>query len=167
MDKKTLFFITILGLLIATQVKAVCPVCTIAVGAGIGLAEWLGIDDTIAGLWIGGFIVSLIIWTISWLNKKNIRFKGRAAMITVAYYLITILPLRFAKNVWHPLNEMLGMNKLIMGVAIGSIFFFAGTMFHGYLRKKNGGKVHFPFQKVIVPISPLIVLSIIFYFITK
>ncbi len=61
-----------------------CPVCTIAVGAGIGLSRWLGVDDLISGLWIGGLIVSLIGMTILWLNKKNLKnnFLRLAIIIT-------------------------------------------------------------------------------------
>jgi hypothetical protein len=35
------------------------------------------------------------------------------------------------------------------------------------LKKKNQDKVYFPFQKVVFAISPLIVLSAIFYILTK
>ncbi len=38
----------------ANSAQAICPICTIAVGAGVGFSRYLGIDDTIAGLWIGG-----------------------------------------------------------------------------------------------------------------
>ena len=50
----------IFSLVIAADVLAICPLCTFAVGAGIGLTQYLGIDDVITGLWIGGFIVSLV-----------------------------------------------------------------------------------------------------------
>lgn len=53
---------------------AICPICTIAVGAGVGLSRWLGVDDTISGIWIGGLAISSIWWTINWLNSKHIRF---------------------------------------------------------------------------------------------
>ena len=55
---------------------AICPLCTIAVGAGVGLAQWLGVDDTATGIWIGGLTVSLIGWTIYWFDGKNIAFKS-------------------------------------------------------------------------------------------
>ena len=51
---KKILSISVFILLISSRVAhAVCPVCTVAVGAGLGLAEWLGIDDSISGLWIG------------------------------------------------------------------------------------------------------------------
>ena len=42
----------------AGKALALCPVCAIAVGAGIGVSRWLGVDDTITGVWVGGLIVS-------------------------------------------------------------------------------------------------------------
>ena len=53
-----------------TSSYAICPICTLAVGAGVGLSRWLGVDDTVTGLWIGGLTVSMILWTIFWADKK-------------------------------------------------------------------------------------------------
>lgn len=58
-------FLILAFLLFGVQVQAVCPVCTVAVGAGVGFSRYLGIDDTIAGLWIGALIVSVSMWTIN------------------------------------------------------------------------------------------------------
>lgn len=67
------YFLTIIStLLFALPAKAACPVCVVAVGAGLGLSEYLGIDDSIAGIWIGGLLIALTIWTINWFNKKAI-----------------------------------------------------------------------------------------------
>ncbi|MCX6763391.1 MAG: hypothetical protein NTZ97_01490 [Candidatus Moranbacteria bacterium] len=166
MLKKSLF-LWLLLLLIASPAQAVCPVCTVAVGAGIGLSRWLGIDDVITGLWIGGLTVSMIMWTINWLNKKKWHFKGREIYSILGYYVIIVLPLYFMKSVWHPLNTLWGINKLLLGIILGSVFFFAGAVYYNYLKKKNDGHAYFPFQKVAMPILPLIILSLIFYFITK
>lgn len=150
----------------AGKALAVCPVCTVAVGACIGLSRWLGIDDIISGLWIGGLTVSLIIWTINWLDKKNIHFKGRKISVLVGYYLMIFVPLYFTGIVGHPFNKILGVDKLIFGAIIGSILFFFGAKYYEYLKNKNDGKAYFPFQKVVMPIAPLLVLSIILYFFT-
>jgi len=69
-----------------------CPVCTVAVGAGIGLSRWFGVDDLVSGLWIGGLIVSLIGMTFLWLNKKNLRNNLLRLLIVVLYYFFTISP---------------------------------------------------------------------------
>src|SRR4030065_1479618 len=91
--KKLLSFSMLLILISPLMAHAVCPVCTVAVGAGLGLAEWLGIDDMISGLWIGALIVSMSLWTINWLNKKEIRFKGRKILVVLGYYFLIIGPL--------------------------------------------------------------------------
>ena len=166
---KVLGFLTVAGtfFLVPKPVLAVCPVCTIAVGAGVGFSRYLGIDDTISGLWIGGLTVSMIIWTINWLDKKNIHFKGRKILTTVGYYALIVVPLYFMKNIWHPLNTLWGINKLLLGIILGGIFFFGGVKYYDYLKEKNGGKAYFPFQKVVMPVSSLLILSLIFYFLTK
>lgn len=166
---KKIYSLVLAGLgifLISGKALAVCPVCTIAVGAGIGLSRWLGIDDVISGLWIGGLIVSLTIWTINWLRKKDINFKGMAVLITFGYYALTVLPLYFSKIIGHPYNTFWGLDKLVLGIIVGSIFFLLGAWGYNLIKQKRG-KAHFPFQKVAMPIFPLIVLSIIFYFLTK
>lgn len=147
--------------------QAVCPVCTVAVGAGVGLSRYLGIDDTIAGLWIGGLVVSMIMWTLNWLQKKNYIFKGKEILVSFIYYGLIIVPLFHMEIMGHPFNTMWGMDKLLLGIIIGSIFFFLGGVWYFYLKKKNSGHAYFPFQKVVMPIAPLIVLSIFFYFLTK
>lgn len=69
----------------------------------------------------------------------------------------------------HPLNTFCncGIDKLLIGIVSGSISFWFGAIWYFYLKEKNNGHAYFPFQKVVMPISPLIILSIIFYFLTK
>jgi hypothetical protein len=167
-NKKILYlFIFLFSFIPALSVKAVvCPVCTIAVTACVGLSRWLGIDDTISGVWMGGLLMSLSIWTVQWLNKKNIRFKGRKITVLLSYYLITIIPLYFINFIGQPYNKIFGIDKLVVGLIIGGISFYAGAKYYQYIKAKNNGHAYFPFQKVVMPIIPLIISSIIFYFLT-
>jgi hypothetical protein len=167
---KYISFILGLGVLFfafTEKVFAVCPLCTIAVGAGVGFSQWLGIDDAIAGLWIGGLIVSMIIWTENWLERRNIRFKGRIVVNTIAYYALIVIPLFFTGLIGNPANVVgLGLDKLLLGIITGSISFWFGASWYYYIKEKNNGRAYFPFQKVVMPIAPLAVLSILFYFLT-
>ncbi len=165
----TISLITILffSLIIATPAKAICPVCIVAVGAGVGLSRWLGVDDVISGIWIGGITSAIILWTINLLNKKNIRSNAWDIMVTLGYFILVVLPLAWSEVVGHPYNKFWGVDKLMLGILIGSIIFVAGAAFYDYLKKKNNNKAHFPFEKVVLPVAPLIILTIIFYFITK
>jgi len=161
------FFVVIASFLMASSTKAICPICTVAVGAGVGFSRWLGIDDTITGLWIGGLTVSMIMWTVSWLDKKKINFKGKKTITTLGYYILVIAPLYWMDIAGHPFNKILGMDKLLLGIVFGSIVFWSGAGWYFYLKAKNSGHAYFPFQKVVMPVSPLIILSFIFYFLTK
>jgi len=161
--------IVIVSFLFAKKALAVCPICTIAVGTGVGFSRWLGIDDAISGLWIGGLIVSMITWTESWLEKKNIRFKGRIFANIFAYYTLIIIPLFYSGIIGNPLNTLCacGLDKLLFGIIAGSLAFWFGASWYFHLKEKNNGHAYFPFQKVVMPVSPLIILSILYYFLTK
>lgn len=158
--------VSAVGIFFATTVKAVCPVCTVGVFAGLGLARWLKIDDTITGLWIGGFTVLLIMWTIQFLNNKKINFPGRDILLIVIYYALTIWPLRSLEIIGNEQHAIWGMDKLIFTIILGSIAFFGFEKWYRADRAKRG-KSLFRFQKVIWPMIPLIVLSVFFYFVTK
>jgi hypothetical protein len=153
--------------LLAQQASAVCPVCTVAVVAGVGLSRWLGIDDTVTGIWIGGLTVSLIAWTLNWFSKKHYDFFGKRTSTIVGYFFLIIMPLYWMDIIGHPLNKLWGVDKLLLGIIFGSFIFWGGERFCCWLKKRNEGKAHFPFQKVAIPIIFLIIASLIFYFITK
>jgi hypothetical protein len=142
---------------------AVCPVCTIAIAGGVGLCRYLGIDDLISGAWIGALLFSLFLWTIEWLNKKKIKFLFRKPLVFIFWYGLTIFPLMKIGIIGHPQNKFLGIDKLIFGIFSGTVVFLLSILFENYLRKKNQGKAYFKFQKVIIPVLFLLILSLIFW----
>jgi hypothetical protein len=153
------------GLIGAAQ--AVCPVCTVAVSTGVGLSRWLGVDDTITGLWLGGLIVSLIIWSINWMEERHIRFPGRNLFTIFVYYLLAVVPLHLAGVTGHLDNTLFGIDKLVLGTVLGSGAFYAGAVWYERIKESNLGHANFPFQKVVMPIAPLILLTFLFYLATK
>ena len=169
MVKKIITILFISFFVFVDKALAVCPVCTVAVASGVGASRSLGVDDLIIGLWVGALIVSMILWTIDWLNKKNINFKGRNVLTVIAYFALIIIPLYTMDIIGHPLNSLCGcgLDHLSLGIAVGAIVFWLGVLSYEYLKKKNNGRAYFPFQKVVMPILPIIILSIIFYFLTK
>ena len=159
-----------LSLLFALPAKAICPVCVVAVGAGLGLSEYLGIDDSIAGVWIGGLLVSMIAWNINWFNKKNWLFGNkdlRDILLTIIYYTLVIWPLMTKNLIGNPFNKVWGVDKLLLGISVGSLVFLLTNLSYNYLKKKNNNHAYFPFQKVVMPVGALLIFSFIFYFITK
>lgn len=157
-------------LFIATPgAQAVCPVCTVAVGAGIGLSRWLGIDDAVTGLWLGGFLLSLSLWTINWLNRRNIRFFFKRPVVILAYYALTIVPLYYAKIISHPYRFICSCanDRLVLGIIEGTFAFYFAAKLYEFLKERNAGRPHFPYEKVVFPVAMLIIFTAIFYFLTK
>lgn len=169
------------SLLIRT-VSAMCPVCTVAVAGGLGLSRFLGVDDTISGLWIGGLILSSSFWFITWVEKQSklmtklekitnkIKFINKHQLINsvviIFMYLIILLPLYWTNIIGHPLNTLWGIDKLLLGNLFGSVAFLAGKELDGGVRRKHGKQL-FNYQKVVFPVGLLIIASIIFFFVTK
>ena len=169
--KKTITPILIGALtLMALPAKAVCPVCIVAVGAGLGLSRYLGIDDTITGLWIGGLTVAMIMWTINWARPKIKKIKTAPywnALIVVAHYAMIAWPLATQNFIGHPLNKIWGIDKIILGITLGSLLFFGISKLYLYLKKNNNNHAYFPCQKVVMPFGALAFASLIFYLLTR
>lgn len=168
--KKKLFFILIFSALILWPIgvaRAICPVCTVAAAAGVGLSRWLHIDDTITGLWIGGLVVSSALWTVNWLRSKKIYFLGIELITLVLYFAAILIPFWKTDIIGHPANLLWGFDKLVLGIFIGSILFSLGVIAYPFLKSINKGKAHFHFEKVVLPLLPLVIMSLVFYLITK
>lgn len=153
----------------APKALAVCPACTVAVGAGIGLSRWLGINDSITGLWLGAFLLSISLWTIDWFDRKKIRFFFKKPLIIIAYYSLAIVPLYFAKIVANPLDFVCSCasDKLLLGIIEGSAAFFFAAKLYEFAKQHNDGHAHFPYEKVAIPVLTMAIFTVIFYLITK
>lgn len=162
------FFLFALFLGKASDVQAVCPVCTIAVGAGLGLSRFLGIDDTISGLWVGGLILSSTFWLVDWLKKRGVKIKTLPLTILTAviFYTLTLIPLWQTQIIGHPFNTIFGIDKLLFGTVVGSVLFLAAVRTDKIVRRLRGKQL-FVYQKVIFPFLSLISASLIFYLIIK
>ena len=62
-------------LVFVAAADAVCPVCTIAIGAGLEGMRMLGVKDVITGVWAGGLTISLIGWTANYMRRHNVKNK--------------------------------------------------------------------------------------------
>lgn len=141
----------------------VCPVCVVAIGAGLGLSRWLGIDDLVSSVWIGAFLVAIISWTLSFMKKKKWDFYDDGVLVTILYIALTFIPLYYAKIVGQPLNQIWGIDKIIFGSIVGAVVLFLGHWLHAYLKKNNNNKSYFPYQRVAIPVVALILTSLAFY----
>ncbi len=163
----TLLSVLLLSLA-AVKTYAVCPVCTVAVVAGLGLSRWLGIDDTISGVWIGGLILSSSFWLIDFLKRKKPELPIANFQFPIIFimFLFVFVPLQIAGITGHPFNKLWGIDKLLLGSIMGSGVFLVGIVADKVQRRVKG-KQFFPFQKVVFPVLSLIIMSIIFAVVTK
>lgn len=167
MKIRMLSFFVALGLAAAGSAQAVCPVCTIAVGSGVGLARYFGVDDLITGVWVGGLLVSVSLWTLDWMKRKGYAFPFERSIVPAAYYAFSILPLYWSHSIGHPLNALFGIDKLVVGIVLGSIAFLLAAEGYQALKAGNGGHAHFPFQKVAMPVAALALVSGALYFLIR
>ncbi len=150
------------SLLLFNVCEAFCPLCVVAAGAGIGLSQHLGIDDLIVGLWVGGITVGLIALTVKLSILKGVKYSK--VWVTSLYYISLYYFLDKYELIGHELNRLWGVDRLILGIIVGSFVFYG--MYVLYLRMKsfNKNKPYFPYQKVVMPVGGLVIFSIIGYF---
>lgn len=153
-------------LLVIAPVYGVCPLCTVAVGTGVGLCRFLGIDDTVSGVWLGGLIISMGFWLADFLKKIKAQFPYLNFFSVSFSGFLVVAPLFWAKMIGVPGNNLWGVDKIVLGMIFGVIFFLLAIYTDRFLRKANKGKVIIYYQKVLIPILYLTILSFIFYKLT-
>lgn len=165
-----LFSLTAYYTLFTTSVQAVCPVCTVAVGAGLGLARYAGVDDTVSGIWVGGLILSSSFWLSGWLKKQTSLpqlITSRLSLITIASMVaLVFIPLWLTQTIGHPFNTIYGIDKLIFGTLVGTALFLLAMRLDKQVRKSKGSQL-FIYQKVAFPVSALVLGSLSMYLLTR
>lgn len=164
MMKLTKILLTSLGLfvLLFPVANAVCPVCTVAVGAGLEGARLLGVDDVITGIWSGGLILSLFFWTAGWLKKKGVKNIWWQIIAPFIFYYVLLACVYFLPSVQFGANTLWGIDKFMLGTVVGTFAFYFGARWYVKIKRENGGHAKFAFQKVVVPLSFLLIATAIF-----
>ena len=149
---------------------AVCPVCTIAIGAGLEGMRILGVKDILTGIWAGGLTLSLIGWTANYMRNHNVK-NPIWYVLNVIVYIGLLAGVYFVPNdnpvvKWWD-NCMWGIDQFLLGVLVGSITFVLMELWYMHIKKKNGGHAQFPFQKVVMPFVGLLFMTGVFWAIIK
>lgn len=162
-----LFFVLLLAtsyLLLVIPVSAQCPVCIVTVGGGMYLAKKLGIDDFLVSLWISGLNTAISFWAAT---KINHRVFGSPIILSVLMVALTLSYFIFTDQTGGVTNKVLGLDKIIFGQILGMFIWFFGIFVDRKSRRLNGDKILFPYQKVVFPISILLIFTILFKLIFK
>jgi len=157
-------------LLFVGVADAVCPVCTIAIGAGLEGMRMLGVKDIITGIWAGGLTVSLIGWTANYMRKHNVK-NIIWYVLNVLVYVALLMGVYFVP-VDNPIvkwwdNCMWGMDQFLLGIIVGAATFILMEVWYVHIKKNNGGHAKFPFQKVVMPFAGLLFMTVVFLAIIK
>ena len=150
--------------------EAVCPVCTIAIGAGLEGMRMLGVKDILTGIWAGGLTVSLIGWTANYMHKHNVKNPLWYILNILVY--VSLLTSVYFVPVGHPFVEwwencMWGIDQFLLGILVGAVTFILMELWYMRIKKNNGGHALFPFQKVVMPFIGLLVMTGVFWAIIK
>ena len=163
----TLFSLFTVNFIVApASVSAHCPLCVAGAAAGVTLTRWVGIDDSITGVWIATLLGSSSFWLYSWLISKKIKqVEKYKKILKPAIYILV-----FASTIWSfykfqlviRMTQIFGLDKLTFGMLAGAILFYLVDIGDNFLIKR-AGKVYFPYQRVVFSLGSMVVLSLVIY----
>ena len=153
----------LLSFVLITKVFAnpACAVCTVAVGASLEVARRYGVDDAVVGVWAGAMLALLGYWLILWFEKKNWNFIGRDLWLMV----LSVGSIGFMYVNMPYQAKVIGifyMDPLLFSTVLGALTFIYVSKFYQWMKAKNDGHAHFPFEKVVLPVLALALLSVYF-----
>ncbi|MBN1324711.1 MAG: hypothetical protein JW974_00615 [Alphaproteobacteria bacterium] len=164
MNKITKILLASLGILIVLNpvAQAVCPVCTVAVGAGLEGARLLGVDDVITGIWAGGLTLSMFFWTAGWLKKRGVNTAFWQIVVPFISYYALLGCVYLMPGIDFGALTLWGIDKFLIGIIVGTIAFYFGARWYVRIKRDNNGHAKFAFQKVVVPTLFLMIATAIF-----
>ncbi len=137
-----------------------CAVCTVAIGASVGIARKLGIEDSIVGLWAGALLTLLGYWTIIFFDKRNWHFFGRNFLLMlISVGMIGFIYISEVSYQPRVIWQIFYLDPILFSTILGMFIYIYSQKFYQWMKMKNGGHAHFPFEKVVLPIGLLILTS--------
>jgi len=154
-------------IVLPAEAFAFCPLCAVATGILTGFFRWLGVDDTIIGLWLGAFLTSSSILLANYLAQKKWGIKLHGFTVVSLVYVLTIALLYWDGILTTPYNKIFGVSKIIVGIIIGSAVILIAPYLNKLAKRLNGGKNFISHQKMLLSLSLLFVLSLLSFILIK
>lgn len=158
---KALSFLGVLGLATKALANPACPVCTIAIGASLTIARQFGVDDCVVAVWSGAFLAILGYWAIRWFDKKNWHFKGRDTVLMLLS--LSMIGFVYLKEITYDptIIGIFYIDSFLFSTILGAVAFIGTMRLYDWMKARNGGHAHFPFEKVVLPFGVVLALSIL------
>lgn len=136
-----------------------CAVCTVAVGASLEVARRMGVDDAVVGVWSGAFLLILGYWTNKWFDKKGWNFTGRETLVLILSVLMILF--MYVSHLPYTPKAILvfWLDPFLFAAICGALTFHYTMNFYQWMKAKNGGHAHFPFEKVVLPFGAVALVA--------
>lgn len=166
--KKLIFILlslVVIKLAFPIPVFAHCPLCVAGAAVGLSLSRLVGVDDAVTGVWMAAFLGAMSLWTTNLIKvRAPLPFLKPLVYILIfgltiwSFYKFNLIP-RFS-------GEILGVHKLTFGMIIGGIVFYLTEVVDDLIIAANK-KVFFPYQRVVVSLGSILVLSFAMFYLVN
>lgn len=163
--KKVFTFLSVPAGLMAfpPAVFAHCPLCVAGAAAGITLSRWIGVDDSITGLWMAALLGAISFWSYSVLVRKIKRPDWTILKPTLYLAIFASTLWSFYKfNLVVRMEKMYGLDKLTFGIIVGGVAFYLIDTINDMIMKIHGRSL-FPYQRIVFSLGIILILSVIDY----
>ncbi|MBP5343979.1 MAG: hypothetical protein J6Y85_02770 [Alphaproteobacteria bacterium] len=153
MIKLFAFLTALVGSVKAFANPACTTLCPLIVGASLTLAQRMGVKDEVVGVLSGALLAIFGYWMIRFCEKRNWNFLGRNIILmllsvgSIGFVYMGTLEYKPGLH-WN----LLYIDSFLLAALCGAAAHILGVTLYGYLKAKNGGHAHFPFEKVVIPI---------------
>ena len=151
--KKFLSFFGVLFLARHAWAQACTTLCPVILGASLTLAQYFGVKNEVVGV-LAGALMSIVGYIlIRIFDKRGWRFSGRDFLL-MAIALGSIGFIYMGRLEYKPALhwKLLYIDSFLLAAICGAAAHILGVNLYAWMKAKNGGHAHFPFEKVLVPL---------------
>ena len=162
---KILSFLSAVALSAKAFANPACAVCTVAIGASLSIARKMGVHDEVVGVWAGAMLAIVGYWVMRWCDKRHWHFRYRDPLI-MGLSIASVGLMYFGDLVYNPklFLGFLYIDSFLFATVVGAFVFIGSMKFYEWMKARNGGHAHFPFEKVVVPVLSVFVVSLLFHY---